>query len=171
MMQTRNKFFIFLILTALVLGGTIFAIRQSQTAEEAPNSNVAPPNPPPAHDTVIAPEQEVYAQYAGSSTCKECHESAYKGWTSSNHGLAERNYRKDMDESAFSPKQTFEHGGHSSETFLDAAGVATILTQGLDGKRHNFPVVRIIGNDPLRQFLVPAPGTASQTCDVSYDPH
>ena len=30
---------------------------------------------------------------------------------------------------------------------------------------------RVIGNDPLRQFLVPAPGNRLQTCDVSYDPN
>ena len=120
---------------------------------------------------IIIPDDEIHAQYAGSDTCKECHEAAFKGWEHSNHGLAEREVRKDMDEKAFSPKQTLKHGTETSETFLDADGVAQILTLGLGNKRRNYPVVRIIGNDPLRQFLVPAPGNRLQTVDVSYDPH
>jgi tetratricopeptide (TPR) repeat protein len=76
-----------------------------------------------------------------------------------------------MDEKAFSPKQTLVHGDQTSETFLDADGLAKVLTLGLGNKRQAYPVARIIGNDPLRQFLIPAPGGRLQTCDVSYDPH
>jgi tetratricopeptide (TPR) repeat protein len=120
---------------------------------------------------VIPPEDEVHAKYAGSASCKECHETAYAGWETSNHGLAERNYRDDMDKAAFSPKRTFVHGKDSSETFLDADGVAKILTKGLGNQHRAYPVVRVIGNNPLRQFLIAAPGGRLQTCDVSYDPN
>lgn len=120
---------------------------------------------------ILIPDDEVHTQYAGSETCKKCHEAVFKSWEHSNHGLAERNVSKDMDEKTFSPKQTLKHGNVTSETFLDAEGVAKILTLGLGNKMQTFPVVRIIGNDPLRQFLVPAPGNRLQTIDVSYDPH
>ena len=126
---------------------------------------------PAASKPVIAPDDEVHAQYAGSPSCKECHEIAYKAWENSNHGLAERNYRPDMDEKTFSPRKTLQHGTQVSETFLDAVGVAKVLTLGLEQKRQEYPVKRIIGNEPLRQFLVPAPGGRLQTCDVSYDPN
>jgi tetratricopeptide (TPR) repeat protein len=131
----------------------------------------ASPSRTAAAGPVLAPDDEVHAQYAGSASCKECHETAYALWEKSNHGLAEREYREDLDKQAFSPKQTLEHAGDVSETFLDAEGVATILTRGLDNNRHAFPVVRVIGHDPLRQFLIAAPGGRLQTCDVSYDPH
>ncbi|MDP3849413.1 MAG: tetratricopeptide repeat protein [Luteolibacter sp.] len=120
---------------------------------------------------VPAPEDEVHSRYAGSASCKECHATAYTGWEKSNHGLAEREYREDMDKAAFSPKQSLQHGPDTSEAFLDAAGLAKILTRGLGDLRRAYPVTRIIGNDPLRQFLIPAPGGRLQTCDVSYDPH
>ncbi len=120
---------------------------------------------------ILIPDDEVHTQYAGSESCKGCHEAAYKSWQHSNHGLAEREVREDMDKKAFSPKQTLKHGEQSSETFLDADGLAKILTLGLGNKVQSYPVVRIIGNDPLRQFLVPAPGNRLQTMDVSYDPH
>lgn len=121
--------------------------------------------------TVIPPDDETHAQYAGSASCKECHEAAYAGWKDSNHGLAEREYREDMDKKAFASRRTLTHGERRSETFLDADGLAKILTRGTDKQRREYPVVRVIGNDPLRQFLIAAPGGRLQTCDVSYDPH
>lgn len=120
---------------------------------------------------VIPPEDEVHAQYAGSASCQGCHERAFQGWKDSNHGLAERNWATDMDGPAFSARRTLNHNGHESEVFLDADGVAKILTKGFEGKRSAYPVVRVIGNDPLRQFLISGPGGRLQTCDASYDPN
>lgn len=120
---------------------------------------------------IVPPDDETHARYAGSESCKECHEAAYQAWLDSNHGLAERDPRLDsMDRQAFTPKRILEHGTDRSETFVDAAGLAKILTRARDGQRREFPVVRVIGNNPLRQFLVAAPGGRLQTCDVSYDP-
>lgn len=120
---------------------------------------------------ILIPDDEIHGQYAGSKSCKECHEAAFEGWYDSNHGLAEREVRMEMDKDAFSPKQTITEGGRTSEAFLDADGLAKILTLGFGNKRETYPVVRIIGNDPLRQFLVPGPGNRLQTMDISYDPH
>lgn len=120
---------------------------------------------------VIPPEDEVYAQYAGSASCKECHERAFKGWQDSNHGLAERGVKLALDRDAFEPKQKLEHLGETTEAFLDAEGVARILTEGYQGEKAKYRVVRVIGNDPLRQFLIEGLGGRLQTCDASYDPH
>lgn len=156
-------------IAALVLAGAAAAVVFYQ------NRGATTPPRPAAGETaekpILPPDDATHAQYAGSSSCKPCHEKEYAEWEKSNHGLAERNYRKDMDEKAFSPKRTLLHGKDSSETFLDADGVAKILTKGLGDERRAYPVVRVIGNNPLRQFLVPAPGNRLQTCDVSYDPH
>ncbi len=120
---------------------------------------------------IIPPDDVVHAQYAGSQTCKQCHAEAHAAWQNSHHGMAERGYDPALDEDAFKPKQTLQHNKQESETFLDAEGLAKILTIGKDGKRRAYPVKRIIGHDPLRQFLIPAPGGRLQTCDVSWDPH
>ena len=120
---------------------------------------------------IILPDDVVHAQYAGSKTCKECHAEAHAAWEKSHHGMAEREYVAKLDEDAFKPKRTLKHGGQESEAFLDAEGVAKILTLGKDNKRRAYPVKRIIGHEPLRQFLIPAPGGRLQTCDVSWDPH
>ena len=119
---------------------------------------------------VIPPEDEVHAQYAGSKTCKECHTGAFEKWHPSNHGQAERNISNEQDNPFFTPKRTLTENGKTSETFVDADGLAKILTEGLDNQRHAYQPVRVIGNDPLRQFLIPAPGGRLQTCDISLDP-
>ena len=165
----RKKPLALTLLTALVVAAAVFPVLRHYRTRRPPSPAAAsaPASPAP----VLAPEDEVHAGYAGSATCLECHEVAYTAWMDSNHGLAEREFTMTMDEKAFSPKQTLVHGKDTSETFLDADGFAKILTRGLGNQRRAYPVVRIIGNDPLRQFLIPAPGGRLQTCDVSYDPH
>jgi tetratricopeptide (TPR) repeat protein len=169
-MRIRKKILILLALTIAAAAGVFITTRRSSKSDSPPPSENAARSTAQA-TPILAPDDKVHADYAGSASCKECHETAYAGWEKSNHGLAEREYREDMDKRAFSPKQTLTHGKDVSEPFLDADGVAKILTRGLDDKRRAYPVVRVIGNDPLRQFLVPAPGGRLQTCDVSYDPH
>ncbi len=165
-MAIRKNLLRRLVLASIALATAVLAIRYFTTRPVTPAQAAAPAREGP----VLTPQDEVHAQYGGSKSCRECHEVAYKGWMNSNHGLAEREYASAMDEKAFSPKQSLVHGKDASETFLDANGRPNILTRGRDNQRHIYPVVRIIGNDPLRQFLVPAPGGRLQTCDVSYDP-
>jgi tetratricopeptide (TPR) repeat protein len=142
--------------------------------DEKPGPQMTTPSP--AVETVdegvvIPPEDATHALYAGSSQCKECHEVAYDAWKNSNHGLAEREVHMDRDGEAFLPRKTLAHAGQTTEAFLDARGVAHLLTQGMGRERKAYPVVRVIGNDPLRQFLIAAPGGRLQTCDASWDPH
>jgi len=165
-MEIRNKSILLPIL-ALGIGMVIYLTMKDRSSPAKGDGNSGKPSQP---ESVIAPDDKIHPTYAGSASCKECHEKAYAGWEKSNHGLAERNVRMDMDEKTFSPKQTLVHGKDTSETFVDAAGLVKVLTRGLDNQRREYPIVRIIGNDPLRQFLVPAPGNRLQTCDVSYDP-
>ncbi|MES2475594.1 MAG: HEAT repeat domain-containing protein [Verrucomicrobiota bacterium] len=123
-----------------------------------------------ASTAVIPPEDEVHAQYAGSKTCVECHAGEFEKWHPSNHGQAERDISPQQDNPFFSPKRTHTEGDKTTDLFVDADGLAKILTEGLDKKRHTYQPVRVIGNDPLRQFLIPAPGGRLQTCDISLDP-
>ncbi len=156
-----------IIVLAVLSAVAIFAIRHFNSPAPQEKTVKAPVG---ADAPIIAPEDEVHAKYAGSATCRECHEKAFQNWQHSNHGLAERNVEKDEDHKSFIPKRTLTHGDQTSEMFVDADGLAKILTLGLDKKRHPYQPVRVIGNDPLRQFLIPAPGGRLQTCDVSLDP-
>lgn len=166
--MTIGKKFKFLAIAALliVVALAVAKFMPSQSGASKPATAAKPADGP-----ILAPDDEVHAKYAGSDSCKECHETAYSGWMDSNHGMAERDYNPDLDKRAFSPKQTLQHGKDVSEAYLDKDGLAKILTRGLGNERRSYPVARVIGHNPLRQFLIPAPGGRLQTCDVSYDPN
>jgi tetratricopeptide (TPR) repeat protein len=123
----------------------------------------------PRFDTWQEPEKAVFGRYAGSSSCRECHPEAYSAWARSNHGLAERPLKPDWDRPAFDPPQTVAHGTQTSEARL-SNGVYQVVTLGRNGRREPYDIARVIGNDPLRQFLVTAPGGRFQTLEMSYDP-
>lgn len=166
-MKVRTKVVVFSALALYVVAVVIVNTtggrgKESEVVDKKPREEVGP---------VIPPEDEVHARYAGSASCKECHEAAFDVWKNSNHGLAEREYRADMDGDAFLPKRMLEHNGRMTETFLDEDGLMRILTRGFKGEKKAYEVVRVIGNNPLRQFLIAAPGGRLQTCDASYDPH
>jgi tetratricopeptide (TPR) repeat protein len=165
-MRIRKKPLALVALAVVAAAAAFLVVRHFNpaTPQEQPVAMIAPDAP------VLAPEDEVHAKYAGSESCKKCHAAAFEKWHGSNHGRAERLVTKDEDYKAFEPKQTLVHGKDTSEAFVDADGLAKILTQGLDKQRHAYPVVRVIGNNPLRQFLIPAPGGRMQTCDVTLDP-
>lgn len=152
---------------AVLTAGFFFVRHFSTPSVRQKTATVVKADPEPP---VLAPEDKVHAKYAGSESCRKCHAAEFEKWQVSNHGLAERPVKKDEDYHSFTPKQTLTHGPDTTEAFVDADGLAKILTQGLDKKRHAYQPVRVIGNDPLRQFLIPAPGGRMQACDVALDP-
>ncbi len=154
---------------AIIAGSAVFFTIKNRP-EKPRATAIKETTTPSSAQTVIPPDDETHAKYAGSASCKDCHAADYEAWENSNHGLAERNFREDKDQQAFSPKQTLNHPAGISEAFLDESGLAKILTRGWKNERRSFPVVRVIGNNPLRQFLIAAPGGRLQACDVSYDP-
>lgn len=116
------------------------------------------------------PEAEVFARYAGSANCTECHSAQHHHWLESNHALAERLPTNTLDRAAFDPTRTFSHGQQTSTAKL-VNGQPTVQTRGFGGVETNYPVVRVIGHDPLRQFLVDGGNGRLQTLEASYDPH
>lgn len=135
---------------------------------------LVPRRDPPAVGAPVAPpflprEDEVFASYAGSLSCRECHLEAYELWHDSHHRLAERPPDVLMEGPAFSPARTFRHG--SQETAVRRGGTHyEVVAQGLGERLTTQQVERVIGHYPLRQFLAPAPGGRWQTLEAAYDP-
>lgn len=119
---------------------------------------------------VIPDQAATYAAYAGSASCRECHEEAYALWEQSNHGLAERPLSPERDRDAFDPPHSFRHGTQQSSVWFAGTNFL-VSTRGLSGSNEVHAAARVIGHDPLRQFLVPFPGGRLQTLEASYDPH
>ena len=118
---------------------------------------------------VMGDDAQVFATYAGSASCRECHTNAFNAWTNSHHALAERLVIPQLDRSAFEPHRTFKHGTQTSEALV-TNGQFVVVTKGLDKTRKAFRGERIIGVDPLWQLLVAAPGQRWQTTEAAFDP-
>lgn len=108
--------------------------------------------------------------YAGSASCWGCHPQAYALWAKSNHGLAERLVSVKLDQASFVPARSF-HSGSQTTSVQFTNGNFIITSVGLSGQPEAHMAERVIGNDPLRQFLVAASGGRWQAMETAYDPH
>jgi len=113
-------------------------------------------------------ETNAFAAYAGSESCRDCHRADYDLWAKSNHALAERPLRPDVDKIAFSPSQTILHAGQTN-TIRIQNGAYQIVTLGLESNLQPYRVERVIGRADLIQFLTPFPGGRYQVHEASYD--
>lgn len=119
---------------------------------------------------VMAEEKMVFAQYAGSQSCRECHADQFGKWQASNHGMAERQPDAKLDDAAFVPAKTFAHGTQSTEARKNGADYE-IVALGFENKVAPYKVQRVIGHDPLRQFLVDGGNGRLQAMEACLDPH
>jgi tetratricopeptide (TPR) repeat protein len=117
----------------------------------------------------LAEEKAVFAQYGGSASCRSCHAQEYAAWEGSHHGLAEREVEAVLDRRAFDPARSFGHGVGATRVAW-ATNRAEVTSVGLSGKPETFAVSRVIGVDPLRQFLVPFPNGRFQALEAAYAP-
>ncbi len=120
-------------------------------------------------DIASQPKPAKQALFGGSASCRDCHEEEFNLWASSHHALAERNLNPALDQASFDPPRSFFHGTQTSGVSWNA-GQPSVNARGLTGSNETFLVQRVIGHDPLRQFLVSFPGGSLQTLEASYDP-
>jgi predicted CXXCH cytochrome family protein len=111
-----------------------------------------------------------FASYGGSASCQSCHPDEYQLWKNSHHGQAERAVDPVRDRAAFDPPQSLRAGSQTT-TVCWTNGTAVVTAPGLSHQPEAHTVARVIGNDPLLQYLVPFPGGRWQTLEASYDPH
>jgi predicted CXXCH cytochrome family protein len=133
---------------------------KTRPVSDSPNP-AAPGHPQPASTPLSA--------YAGSASCRDCHPAAYDQWKHSHHALAERAVDLARDRAAFDPPRTFKHGTQTSEARSNGDRLE-VVSSGPGGERTPFPVEGVIGEAPLRQFLVAAPGGRYQVTEVAFDP-
>jgi hypothetical protein len=104
-----------------------------------------------------------------SETCRECHPAEYAAWRSSHHALAERALNVAMDRTAFDPVHVFKAGSKTNEArFHD--GQFQIVTLGFTTNLEAYPIGRVIGVEPVRQFLTATTNGRWQAQEDSYDP-
>jgi len=114
-------------------------------------------------------QSKAFANYAGSESCSECHREEYDQWAKSNHGLAEQWADSNTCQAAFATTNTVGRAGQPAELIVrDGKYEVTATNEG--GQLETHQVDRVIGRDPLVQFLVSAPGGRWQALSSAWDP-
>jgi len=152
-----------IVVFALGIVGVYWTAKRDKTRTEQLKS----PAPPPPNS---ADEARLFATYGTSPTCKSCHEEAYENWEHSHHALAERKVEPVLDKIAFDPPWHITHGSQKSEARL-VDGKFQLVTQGPSGTNQPFKVTRVIGVDPLLQYLIPTEDGRLQASELCFDPN
>jgi len=108
--------------------------------------------------------------YAGSVSCRPCHEEFYRLWASSRHGLAMQPYTAAFAAQNLSPQTTPVHIG--DYTYLAQLGQnqGWVLEQGPPGKR-KYPIAHVMGGKNVYYFLTSLSRGRLQVLPVAYDVH
>jgi len=119
---------------------------------------------------IVEDQAAAFAGYAGDAACQACHAEEFQKWKASNHGLAERPLDEHLDKGAFEPEKTFPHGSQTTTARWND-GAATLRALGFDNADQPWKVERVIGHNPLRQFLVAGTGGRLHATEACWDPH
>ena len=168
MTRKHAKFLGAIVAVATALIVTLVVLRrdsdEAALVEPSGSPSAMSPSRPTADES-----KTILAQYAGSASCRECHQEAFDRWKDSHHALAERPLDPKADRGAFDPSHEIRHGTQTSAA--RAVGDRFELeTLGFGGTRESYPVERVFGVSPLYQFLVPAKRGRFQVTELAYDP-
>ncbi len=122
----------------------------------------------PANAQPAITESNHFTAYAGSESCRDCHRREYDSWSQSHHGLAERPLQS-ADKAAFNPARNFKQESQTNILRIQD-GEYQIMTLGFHTNIAPYRVERVIGHDPVEQFLTPGIGGRWQVQEISYNP-
>ncbi len=107
------------------------------------------------------------SEYVGKETCIECHQAEYNDWKGSDHDLA-MDYATDSSvlgdfNNAVLIRNNQTHKAYKKDNKF------FVLTDGKDGKMHEYEVKYVFGYFPLQQYLVEFPGGRLQTLALTWN--
>ena len=132
-------------LTPILLISALFFSFQAQAAETGP------------------------APYAGSKSCRECHERFYQLWSTSMHGLAMQPYTRDLAKEKLTPQKEDMVIGKERYRAEIGEGGGYVLETGPDGKKKKYKIEHVLGGKNVYYFLTPLDKGRLQTLPVAYD--
>ena len=107
------------------------------------------------------------ATYAGSKSCRECHERFYGLWSGSMHGLAMQPYTETLAKEKLSPQKDDVVIGTNRYRAEMSGGY--VLETGPDGKKKQYRIDYALGGKNVFYFLTPLDKGRLQTLPVAYD--
>ncbi|MBP1732717.1 MAG: Tfp pilus assembly protein PilF [Deltaproteobacteria bacterium] len=106
--------------------------------------------------------------YAGSVSCRECHERFYQLWSTSRHGLAMQPYTSDFAKKNLTPQEKEVKIGKSSYRPDIAGDNGWILEKGPKSQK-KYKIEHVLGGKNVYYFLTPFPRGRLQTLPLAYD--
>jgi tetratricopeptide (TPR) repeat protein len=114
-----------------------------------------------------APAEEApTVSYAGSSSCRECHETFYRLWSTSMHGLAMQPYTPEFAKARLTPQRRAI--SIDERAYRADIGRGVVIESGADGSK-NYPIVHALGGKNVFYFLTTLEKGRLQTLPVAYD--
>jgi len=106
--------------------------------------------------------------FAGSASCRQCHEPFYQLWVPSHHGLAMQPYTFEFAQANLKAPDAPVKIGKYEYLACIAREEGWVLERGPDGeKRHR--IVHVMGGKNVYYFLTPMERGRLQTLPVAYD--
>ena len=102
-----------------------------------------------------------------TETCRECHEAEYNDWLGSHHHLAHRRLDLEKDFEAFSQGEVEDQAGR----IYRLSGTDPLFSIEEVGSDLPSEVDSVIGETPIRQYLVSFPDGHYQIQGLTWDPH
>ena len=106
--------------------------------------------------------------FAGSASCRECHETFYTLWSTSHHGLA----MQPVDETFARKNLTAQTNAImiGKSRFRTDAAAREVIEEGPDGNR-SYPIVHALGGKNIYYLLTPLERGRLQVLPLAYDVH
>ncbi|MBU4315851.1 MAG: tetratricopeptide repeat protein [Proteobacteria bacterium] len=109
------------------------------------------------------------AVYAGSKSCRECHEKFYTLWSTSMHGLAMQPYTDILGKEKLTlHKEDISIGNFNYRAEI-GPGNGYVLEIGPDGNKTEYPMAYALGGKNVYYFLTPMDRGYLQTLPLAYD--
>ncbi len=105
-------------------------------------------------------------QWAGSQSCRACHEHFYQLWATSFHGLAMQPYTAELAKTKLSPQKQEVRAG--SLRFLADLEKGVVIER-TSTNENRFPMVQAMGGKNVYYFLTPLDRGWLQVLPVAYD--
>lgn len=115
--------------------------------------------------TEPAPESK---GFAGSQSCRECHERFYQLWSNSFHGLAMQPYSETLAKEKLSPQTQDLVIGKNRYRVEIGEGQGWVLETGPEGAKQ-YRIEHVLGGKNVFYFLTPLEKGRLQTLPLAYD--
>ena len=113
-------------------------------------------------------QENITSGYAGSQSCRECHEEFYRLWSTSRHGLAMQPYTAEFAGKELIPQVNDIRIGEFTYRADLSGATGWVLEKGAKGEK-KYRIEQVMGGKNVYYFLTPMERGRLQTLPVAYD--